>query len=285
MTLVGRSGILEVGKDAYGVVHEGGATNGGFIVGDEGVIVVEALETRKLTEMVKAEVKKVTDKPIRSLICTHFHGDHSFGNEYYLPAHVIGHELCRREIIERWDFSVDRFASRYDDTDPAQAAEIRNARITPPDVVFHNEKMTLYLGNKRIELYYFGKAHTSGDILTYLPDDKVLYSGDVVTETGGPPYTEDGFPASWVNVIESVEELDIQTIVPGHGTLGDKSMATTEREFLALLRDETRKRYDAGVDMGKAISEITVPGFQSWSEGAMFDMAVDRLYKEFAGTI
>jgi cyclase len=285
MTLVGRSGILEVGKDAYGVVHENGATNGGFIVGEEGVIVVEALETRKLTEMVKAEVKKVTDKPIRSLICTHFHGDHSFGNEYYLPSHVIGHELCRREIIEKWEYSVDRFASRYDDTDPAQAAEIRNARITPPDVVFHNEKMTLYLGNKRIELYYFGKAHTSGDILTYLPDDKVLYSGDVVTETGGPPYTEDGFPASWVNVIESIETLDIQTIVPGHGTVGDKSMATTEREFLALLRDETRKRYDAGVDMGKTISEITVPGFQSWSEGAMFDMAVDRLYKEFAGTI
>ena len=152
-------------------------------------------------------------------------------------------------------------------------------------MVFHNEKMTLHLGNKLIELYYFGKAHTSGDILTYLPDDKVLYSGDVVTETGAPPYAEDGFPASWVNVIESVEELDIQTIVPGHGVVGDKNMAVTEREYLALLRDETRKQYDAGVDVAKAISDITVPGFQSWSEGAMFEMAVDRLYKEFAGTI
>ena len=285
MSLVGKSGILEIGKDAYGIVHEGGATNSGFIVGDEGVIVVEGLETKKLAHMVQAEVKKVTSKPIRSLICTHFHGDHALGNEYYLPVNVIGHALCRDEMIERWDYSVNRFATRYDENDPAQAAEHRNARPTPPDVVFHNENMTLYLGNKKVELYYFGKAHTSGDIVVYLPEDKAMYSGDVVTEGSGTPYSEDGFPASWVNVIENIDKLDIETIVPGHGTIGDKSMAQIELQFLTGLRDETRKRYDSKVEVNQAMSDISVPGFESWSDGDMFNIAVSRLYKEFSGEI
>ena len=284
MAAQSQTGIIEVGANAYAFIQAEGATNGGFIVGEEGVIIVEALMTKALTEQVKAEVKKVTSLPIRSVIATHFHGDHTFGNQYYLPASILGHAECRDELIEKWDLSVERFASRYDDTDPVQAAEFRNARITPPDVVFHNEKMTLYLGNKRIELYYFGKAHTRGDILTYLPDDKLMYAGDVATNAGAP-FTMDGYPASWVSVLEKLEALDVETIVPGHGPVGDKGMATTEREFLAGLTSETRKRLDSGMSVEKAVADITVPGFESWSEGEGFETSVERLYLELRGQI
>jgi len=86
-----QTGIIEVGTGAYAFIQAEGATNGGFIVGEEGVIIVEALMTKALTEHVKAEVKKVTSLPIRSVIATHFHGDHTFGNQYYLPASILGH--------------------------------------------------------------------------------------------------------------------------------------------------------------------------------------------------
>lgn len=285
MGLVGKSGVIEIGDKVFGIVHENGSTNSGFLVGDEGVIVIEALETRRLAEMVKSEVRKVTEKPIRSVICTHFHGDHSLGNQHYMPAHVIGHSQCREEMIDRWDYSVDRFASRYDEKDPEQASEHRNATCTPPDIIFENDRLTMFLGDKRIELYYFGKAHTAGDIVVYLPQDKVLYSGDVITEGKGVPYTADGFPANWAKVIAAIEELDIDLIVPGHGRLGDKSMAVIERELLAYIAITVRGQFDSGVSPEEASSAMINNGFDGNLHGDMLEIAIDRLYKEFSAVI
>ena len=124
--------------------------------------------------------------------------------------------------------------------------------------------------------------------LMYAPDpasrDISTIGGNVATNAGAP-FTMDGYPASWVSVLEKVEALDVKTIVPGHGPLGDKGMATTEREFLASLTGETRKRLDSGMSVEKAIADITVPGFESWSEGEVFETSVERLYLELRGQI
>ena len=283
MTTPPQTGHIRVGANVYAFFPESGA-NGGFMIGDEGVIVVEGQMTRAGAQEVKEEVKRITDLPIRSVILTHFHGDHSLGNQYFLPAPIIGHALCRDEFIEKWDYTVNRFATRYDATDPAQAAEFRSARMTPPDVVFHNDRMTLFLGERPIELLYFGWAHTRGDIFVYLPDDKVLYSGDAIT-SGGPPVTMHAHIGNWVSVLEKVEALDINTIVPGHGLLGGRDMVSRERQFLSQLRDEARKRYDAGVSAEKATEDITIPGFEAWAEGEQFVTGIQRLYMEFRGEL
>ncbi len=279
MTNQAQTGIIEVAAGAYAFIQEGGATNGGFIVGDEGVIVIEGLMTTALAKKVKEEVKRVTSLPIRCLILTHFHGDHSFGSQHYLPVPIVGHAECRDELIEKWDASVERFATNR----PELAAEFRGVRMTPPDLVFE-EKMTLYLGNRRIELIYLGKAHTRGDILVHLPQDRVLYTGDVAVNQRVPA-SMDAYMSSWISVLERMQTLDVETVVPGHGLIGNMTMVTDLRRFFSELRTEARQRFDAGMSVEQAAADIHFPQFQSWTGIDQLSMPVQRLHMEFRGEL
>ena len=279
MTTKAQTGIIEVAEGVYAFIQEGGATNGGFIVGDEGVIVIEGLMTQALTGIIKQAVTRVTRQPIRSLIVTHFHADHSFGNQHYLPAPVVGHAECRRELIERWDESVERFGAMR----PDLAEEFRSNRMTPPDVVF-DDTMALYLGSRRIELLYYGKAHTRGDILVFLPEERVVYSGDVAVE-GRLPFTMDAYMSDWISVLERMEGLKADRIVPGHGLIGDISMVTTLKNVFSQLKVEARKRFDAGMSAEQAAGDIRLPEFKSLVGIDQLATPVQRLYMEFRGEL
>jgi cyclase len=274
-----RTGTIEIADGVYAFIQEAGATNAGFIIGDEGVLVIDALMTAALAQKLMAEVRRVTTKPIRFLVYTHFHGDHTFGGVHFLPAAIIGHKECREELIEKWGPSVERFATMR----PEFAEEFRSLRITPPDIVF-TERLTVYLGGRRIELLYLGRAHTRGDVFVYLPKERVLFAGDVVVN-GRVPAAMDAYITSWTAVLEQAQSLAVDVLVPGHGLLGDKQTIAEQHAFLTELKQQVRQRFEAGKSAEETAAELQFPQFASWPNIGNLSVPVQRLYLEFRGQL
>lgn len=282
MTNQAKTGVIEVAEDVFAFIQEGGATpdpatttNGGFIVGEEGVIVVDGLMTNAMARRVQQEVKRITQAPIRCMILTHFHGDHSLANQNYLSVPIIGHSGCRADLIERWDATVENFSTRF----PELAAEFHSARMVPPNLVY-DRGLTLYLGSHEINLIHPGRAHTRGDTLVYLPQDRVLYAGDVVFNRQVPG-TGSGHLRGWMSTLRKIQTLHVDTIVPGHGLLGDVTIVKDLHRFFSALKREAQKRFRAGMGAEEAAKDIRLPQFRSWRGIDQLAAAVQWLYTEF----
>ncbi len=273
------TGTIEVAPNVYALVQEGGMTNAGIIVGDDGVVVVDALMTPALARHTISEVKRISNKPIRFLINTHYHGDHTFGNEFFRPSPIVSHVNCRNELITRWEAAIQRFSTNR----PELADEFAKLTLTPPDVTFE-DTLTIRLGDRPIELIYLGMAHTTGDILVYLPQERVIYAGDVAFHKVNP-VAADGHVSSWINVLRKAMRLDASTVVPGHGSIGTKEDLNNLRDYFNVLRRETRRRYNQGMSADQAAQDIRVERYSSWLMPERIQVTVQRLYQEFRGEI
>ncbi len=168
------TGVIQVAANAYAFIQANGATNTGFIVSEEGILAIDPLMTPSLATRLLSEIRSISRAPIRFLVDTHYHGDHVFGNQYFVPAPIVAHANARQELIEKFDANMNRYTSGR----PELIPELSQIRMTLPDVTF-NDRMDLRLGDREINLIYLGRAHTDGDILLHLPQDGVLYAGDI----------------------------------------------------------------------------------------------------------
>ena len=279
MAPVKKVGTIQLAEGVYALVQKDFATNSGFIVGDDGVLVIEALMTTAEARHTIAEVKRVTDKPIRWLVLTHYHGDHTFATHHFLPAAIVAHTECREELIEKWDVSVGDFSRNC----PELSEKFRKTRMVPPDVVFV-ERLTLHVEARRVELLYLGRAHTRGDVFIYLPGDRILFAGDVV-DKDTVPYTADGYIGSWITVLDKLQSLEVERLVPGHGLLGDKTTIQDVHTFLAELRRQAREQFTLDKSAEEATRAIRLPQFSRWARIDDLRVPVKRLYKEFRGEL
>jgi len=159
---------LEKLSDRLFQILGGRGANGGFYIGDDAVLVIDAKMTRESVEKTVEEIKKLTDQPIKYLVNTHSDGDHVSGNKFFPPeVIIIAHENCRKEF----------FHPRRN----GEPSEWTKAELAPflPSITFR-EKMDLYLGSKKVELWYFGVGHTTGDAVVYFPEEKVAFLGDQI---------------------------------------------------------------------------------------------------------
>jgi len=159
--------FLKISDNLY-EIHGGSGANGGLYIGDNGVLVIDAKMNKESVDQVLAGIKKITDKPVKYLVNTHSDGDHVNGNRFF-PESVItvAHKNCRKEL----------FHTRRD----GSASSWSSAELAPfvPSVTF-NEKINIYLGSKKVELWYFGEGHTTGDIVVYFPEEKTSFLGDQI---------------------------------------------------------------------------------------------------------
>ena len=153
-----KTGVIEVAPNVYAFIQENCATNAGFIVSEEGVLVIDSLMTPTLAGKLYSAIKNVTTSHIRYLVNTHSHGDHVFGNQYFLPAPIVAHGNCRTELIEKFDANMQRYRGRTE-----LIPELDQIRMTLPDVTFE-DRMTIRLGDREIELSFLGRAHSNSDI-------------------------------------------------------------------------------------------------------------------------
>ena len=144
--------------------------------------------------------------------------------------------------------------------------------------------MTYYYQGTVVELIHPGVAHTWGDLLVYLPEHKVLFVGDVAMFHVAP-FAHNGHVTPWLEVMDRILDMDVETIIPGHGPIGGKKEMGENAEYFRLLKGEARKRFDGGMSAGKAAADINMGKFTNWMGAGRIVLNTFRLYAEFNGTL
>jgi glyoxylase-like metal-dependent hydrolase (beta-lactamase superfamily II) len=201
----------ELGPGLYGYTAEGDP-NSGVIVGDKGVVVVDAQATPAMAQDVIARIRTVTDKPVTHVVLTHYHAVRVLGASGYPGATVIASDATRGMIVERgaqdMDSEIGRFPRLFRGRDSIPG-------LTWPHLTFHR-RMTLWLGEREVQIIHIGRSHTAGDTVVWLPKEKVLFAGDTV-EFGATPYCGDAHFTDWPATLEAVRALGAEKMVPGRG--------------------------------------------------------------------
>jgi glyoxylase-like metal-dependent hydrolase (beta-lactamase superfamily II) len=268
----GDTQIVELATGVYARLHEG-LTNGGIIVGDEGVLLVDSLRVPSFARHLIEDVRKLTDKPIRYVIDTHSHWDHSWGNEEFPDSTIIGHANCRAEMLdlEAREWWMNRVVSSGE----SWSEEAKTVNVTPPNLTF-DEKMSLYFAGRRIDLLYLGRAHTSGDVFIHLPDDRLLFTGDVAQD-GGVPFMLDGYLEDWVGTDTRLAEFHCERFMAGHGPIGEPPALLEARDFIATLVEGTRAAIADGQDRAAAAARVTASMSERFGGWRGFDRVRDSV--------
>ncbi len=230
----------QISEDLYVLYGHGG--NVALYVTTDGVIVVDSKTTDADGEEIERHVSEVTDQPIRFVVNTHYHMDHTGGNAGVEGTiHKVSHENTRENMVrlngEKWN-----------------APENRKGL---PHIVYDHE-MAIKLGGKTIRIYYIGPAHTNGDSIIYFEDEKVIHAGDLFFYLAFP-YIDAGAGASSLRWIESVEfmlSLDTERIIPGHGRVTDKAGLGKFRELLREFHEVVEERVQEGKSEEEVASEL-----------------------------
>ena len=201
----------EIGRDLYAFTAEGDP-NTGVIVGDDSVMLIDTQATPAMARRVIERIRGVTDKPIKYVTLSHYHAVRVLGASAYGASEVIASQTCRAMIAERgqedWDSEYGRFPRLFQAADGIPG-------LTWPSVTFR-ERMTLYMGKRRVELLFLGRAHTAGDIVAWVPDAGVMFSGDIV-EYRSACYCGDGHFHDWPGTLDAIRGYRPEALVPGRG--------------------------------------------------------------------
>lgn len=203
--------FTEVGKGLWAFTAEGDP-NSGVIIGDDSVMIVEAQATPRLAGKVIEKVREVTDKPISHVVLTHYHAVRVLGASAFNADQIIMSDMARAMVVERgqedWDSEFGRFPRLFQGHESIPG-------LTWPTQTF-SESMSVYLGNRRIDLMHLGRAHTAGDIVIHVPDENVMFTGDIV-EYKSACYCGDGHFSEWQDTLDNIAAFDVDAIAPGRG--------------------------------------------------------------------
>jgi cyclase len=272
------SGIRQLVPNVYAFIQGKGTwywSNAGFIVGDDYVVVVDSLATVGLTERFKEEIRKITDRPIRYLVNTHHHGDHTYGDHVFVGATIISHDACRREVMEAGVMDPGLLNAIFPEFD------FRGITATPADITF-NKGLTLHVDKREVRFLHFGSGHTAGDIIVYLPDEKIIFAGDFIF-LYSTPVAMDGLFAGWLKNLDAMAKLDAKVYVPGHGPVCGVEGLNLCRDYLVLVLGEARRRFDKGMTADEAAKDIELGRFKEWPNHERILLNVERLWREFRG--
>lgn len=225
--------------------NQGYMINSTVIVGDRGVILVDSGGSHEVGKHIAAAVGRITDKPVTHVVNTHHHGDHYLGNGAFGGAAIISSEMCRKMVLDtghEWLALMERDIGRSLPGTTPIPASVTYATGTRTRAVVHGVRIVFWVPRG---------SHTVGDLMVYLPDDKVLIAGDVLV-SGVVPTLQDGFLKNWIRTLDEIQTLDIAHFVPGHGNLMTRPEVAAQRKALA----EFHAGVAAGYRSGKSEDEI-----------------------------
>ncbi|MDV7340599.1 MBL fold metallo-hydrolase [Terasakiella sp. A23] len=278
--------FAKLGEGAYAYTAEGDP-NTGVIIGDDGVMVIDTQATPFMAQDVVKRIREVTDKPIKYILMSHYHAVRVLGAAAYEAENIIASRATYEMIEERGQFDYDSELGRFPRL--FQGAETIPG-LTWPSIVFDG-KITIDLGNCPVEIWSPGRGHTQGDTIAWLPEQKILYAGDLV-EFGATPYTGDAHLRDWPTTLDALRALKPQKLVPGRGDaldtpeLCEEAMSETQA-FITDLYESAKEAREAGKDLQGAFNlckERMDPKYGDWViyEHCMpFD--VSRAYDEAGG--
>ncbi|MBB5048329.1 glyoxylase-like metal-dependent hydrolase (beta-lactamase superfamily II) [Rhodopseudomonas rhenobacensis] len=257
----------EIGPDLYAFTAEGDP-NSAVIVGEDGCIVFDAQATPAMAGKVIERVRAVTDQPIKYVVLSHYHAVRVLGASAYDAQGIVASQETHRLIEERgqqdWDSEFGRFPRLFQDAESIPG-------LTWPTLTFEGE-MSIYLGKREVRLLQLGAGHTSGDIVAWVPDAEVMFSGDLI-EYHSACYCGDAYLRDWPSTLNEIREFNPKAIAPGRGAA--LTGLDTTREAIAMTRDFVGSLYGAAElavakgrplkDTMAACREVMDPKFSSFA--------------------
>ncbi|MCI5077126.1 MBL fold metallo-hydrolase [Oricola sp.] len=289
-----RKGLQEVANGVWVYLQPDGSwgwSNAGIIADGEANLLVDTLFDLKYTKEMLDEIKANVpggDK-IDILVNTHADGDHTFGNQLVEGARIIGTEGTVSDF-DRFDpkmlAAVMADPGKFGASGEFMAECFRpfdfdNIVLTPPTETF-KDKMTIQVGHKTVELLEVGPAHSLGDALIYVPDDKVVYTGDILFNEG-TPIAWYGPVVRWVNACNTILDMDVDVVVAGHGPIATKEDVVRMRDYLLDITEKARPFYEQGVDFLDAAYKIDLGEYRDWPDAERVIVTIRTLYDDFAG--
>ena len=276
----------EIGNDLFAFTAEGDP-NSGIIIGDDSVLVIDAQATPTLARQVIQKVRSVTDKPISHLVLSHYHAVRVLGAAEYKASNIIMSSKARSMVVERgqedWDSEFDRFPRLFKGYEEISG-------LTWPTTTF-DKKMSLFLGKRRVDLYFLGRAHTAGDIVIHVPDSNVLFTGDIV-EYKSACYCGDAHLQDWPQTLEEIAKFQAVSLVPGRGDALKNSIQIDDAielttDFVTSTFKSVSKIAHAGGDLKEAMSSCRDECDKKFSDYAIYEHClpfnVSRAFDEAKG--
>ncbi len=327
--------IVPVADGVYAAIGKSTAPmaigcNATILINENEVLVVDTHYTPSAARALLAEIKKLTDKPVRYVVATHWHNDHVQGSQTYVNVYPGGVEFisshATREDIEKKAIpsikdSLESMPKSIQQAEEQLAAgkgqdglpltdeqktqrraqidrqkayleELKQMQISLPTLTFERG-LVLHRGPHPIHVLFFFKGHTRGDVVVYLPDQKVLVAGDLVTQ--GLPFPRDSYPGEWAKTLRAIAEINFDQLIPGHGPV---QKGKDHVGLLAQIFDSVAQQVKAAVDKGLSLEDtkksVNVESFRQAITGgnaqqnAGFDARIatliERAYAETKGT-
>ena len=268
--------LTEVSDSIFAYVQLDGSwglNNTGFIVGRDAVTVIDSCFTEKRSQAFVEAIRTVTDLPLRTLLNTHHHGDHTHGNFLFPDATIIAHENCREEVL----LSGLPVAG----TGLFPGVEWGDLKLSPPFVTF-DERLNVYVYDLKIEAIYVGPAHTTNDIVLWIPARNTLFSGDLIFN-GGTPFVVAGSVAGSLRALEVLRRLGAETIVAGHGSVCSPALIDDMVAYLRFVQEVARRGNEVGLTPLEAAQEADLGRFAGWHDTERIAGNLHRAYSEIAG--
>jgi cyclase len=254
-------------------LNQGYMINSTVIVGDKGVILVDSGGTDEVGRHIAAAVRKITDTPVTHVVNTHHHGDHYLGNVAFTGATFISSEMCRKMVLEtghEWLGIMERDIGRKLPNTRPLAAELTYAAGTRTETFIHGVRLVFWVPQG---------SHTIGDLLVYLPDDKVLVAGDVLVSRVVPTL-QDGFMKNWIRTLDEIVALDAAHFVPGHGDLMTLPDVTALRGTMFRFYSGVEKGYRNGQSEDEIRKSLDLAAWNKLERSYVIGRNINRVYLE-----
>lgn len=298
--------VVEVAPRLFAALGHQGDSNAGFVQGGRGAVVIDAMQNEALGRELVAAVGAAGCGPIRTLVNTHYHGDHVFGNPAFPPGiEIMAHARCRSmmaealeaagaspgealpegpimeltfgrnlyDLVPEGDPGRDFFRWRY------EGGGLAGARIRLPTVTLEGD-CTYHLGGRRMVLRHLGPGHSEGELVAWFPEDGVLFVADLMFH-GRFPWLGDSDVAAWIARLDDVAALGPRVVVPGHGAPVTVAEVVAFRDLLRALQDTARAAARAGLDEAAAIRLAHLPAYAMLPRYTEWmPIAIRKLYRE-----
>ena len=267
--------VEEVSPGVYAYIQldvTWGLNNTGFLTGGNAVSVVDTCFTEARTRAFLQEIRNVTELPIRTLVNTHHHGDHTHGN-YLLPgASIVGHELCRQTVI---DTGIHTLRPLFPNV------VWGDLELAPPFITFQ-DRLDLFVDDLKLELHYMGPAYTTNDAVVWLPERELLFTGDLAFN-GGTPFVAMGSIAGSLVALDRLREFGAETVVPGHGSVCGAEVFDDMEAYLRFVQERASETFAESLSPLDAAQQIDLGRFAHWHDSERLAGNLHRAYSELRG--
>lgn len=287
-------GLHDLGNGLYAWLQPDGSwgwSNAGLIVDGDQSLLVDTLFDLPLTQAMLDAMRDAEPRAtahIDTVVNTHANGDHCHGNQLVRSAEIIASKAAAEEMAELPPSSLAALQEALAEDPSPLGRFFRHAfgaftfagiEHVPPTRTFEGA-IELQVGDKRVEVFEVGPAHTRGDVLVHVPGDRAIFTGDILF-VEGTPIIWAGPVANWIAACDCILSLDAAYVVPGHGPITDRHGVEAVKAYLAFVSAEARQRFDAGMSSEDAARDIDLGAFADWSDSERIAVNVHSLYREF----